>query len=579
MAASYVNIVVLGAAALTGQLGGVALLAGIALPIDRLVEQVFRLKGAREHRRLKSLCECLEADLAQDLGDPGTHEAARLQAETLLHGFGLKDEDFARLGLDENEAARTVIGKDRIPALDRSELEPRVRRILACFYKRLATHAQTFPDLLPFVLRAQFQATLKTLTNTEEILRLLREDKAATSERAVRLAGELGITQGALAAFFAILGEGQVAPEALPAKLVEIAQGHKASLAQAEPQPDDTAAVAALRASVRAALEAGSLDEADDLLARILALGDAEDRARRDLEDAAVWAERGDLAMTRLRYAEAARHFRAAALQVPRANQDRHLAYLDRETDALDLQGSERGDNVALETAIARYRDLLALRPRERVPLDWAMTQNNLGNALAILGEREAGTGRLEEAVEAFRAALLERTRERVPLDWAMTQNNLGNALQALGEREAGTGRLEAAVAAYRAALEERTQERVPLDWATTQNNLGAALRALGEREAGTGRLEEAVAAFRAALEERTRERVPLDWAGTQNNLGNALFLLAERRGDPAPAREGLGCLEDARTVYVEEAGLTQYAAYFDERIAAARDLIRHLGG
>ena len=45
------------------------------------------------------------------------------------------------------------------------------------------------------------------------------------------------------------------------------------------------------------------------------------------------------------------------------------------------------------------------------------------------LGERESGTARLEEAVAAYRAALEERTRERVPLDWATTQNNLGIAL------------------------------------------------------------------------------------------------------------------------------------------------------
>ena len=41
-----------------------------------------------------------------------------------------------------------------------------------------------------------------------------------------------------------------------------------------------------------------------------------------------------------------------------------------------------------------------------------------------------------------------------------MTQNNLGNALRTLGEREDGTERLEEAVAAYRAALEVRTRER-----------------------------------------------------------------------------------------------------------------------
>ena len=71
----------------------------------------------------------------------------------------------------------------------------------------------------------------------------------------------------------------------------------------------------------------------------------------------------------------------------------------------------------------------------------------------------------------AFRAALEEYTRERVPLDWATTQNNLGNALQWLGEREGGTARLEEAVVAYRAALEERTRERVPLDWAASLGN------------------------------------------------------------------------------------------------------------
>src|SRR5208337_4551330 len=69
--------------------------------------------------------------------------------------------------------------------------------------------------------------------------------------------------------------------------------------------------------------------------------------------------------------------------------------------------------------------------------------------------------------------ALEERTRERVPLDWAMTQNHLGNALERLGERESGTARLEEGVAAFRAALQEQPHEQVPLQWAATRNNLG----------------------------------------------------------------------------------------------------------
>jgi tetratricopeptide (TPR) repeat protein len=100
--------------------------------------------------------------------------------------------------------------------------------------------------------------------------------------------------------------------------------------------------------------------------------------------------------------------------------------------------------------AVAAYREALKERARERVPLDWAMTQNNLGSALSILGGRENGTAKLEEAVATYREALKEWTRERVPLQWAMTQNGLGNALSDLGRRESGTAKLEEAVATFR---------------------------------------------------------------------------------------------------------------------------------
>jgi len=55
--------------------------------------------------------------------------------------------------------------------------------------------------------------------------------------------------------------------------------------------------------------------------------------------------------------------------------------------------------------------------------------------------------------VAAYRVALEERTCDRVPLDWATTQNNLGNALARLGKQESGTAWLEEAVAAWEACL------------------------------------------------------------------------------------------------------------------------------
>jgi tetratricopeptide (TPR) repeat protein len=209
-------------------------------------------------------------------------------------------------------------------------------------------------------------------------------------------------------------------------------------------------------------------------------------------------------------------------------------------------QGDELGDNDALAEAINVYRDSLLLALSAQRPLAWAATQNNLGNALARLGERESGTARLEEAIAAYRNALTVQTRERVPLDWATTQNNLGNALETLGERENSTARLEEAVAAHRDALKELTRERVPFDWAATQNNLGLALATLGERESGTARLEVAVAAFRDGLTERTRERVPLDWAMSFGGQGVALMRLAERTKDAAMAETACQQIEAA---------------------------------
>ena len=149
--------------------------------------------------------------------------------------------------------------------------------------------------------------------------------------------------------------------------------------------------------------------------------------------------KRGDLAMTRLRYADAAQYYAAAAKAVPTARSEERWQYLEQEARALYRQGDERGDNRAAALAISRFQGLAAATDRATQPLVWARTQSNLGAALQTLGERESGTTGLEEAVAAYRSALDEYTRARVPLDWATTQNNLGIALWTLGQREGGT--------------------------------------------------------------------------------------------------------------------------------------------
>jgi hypothetical protein len=85
------------------------------------------------------------------------------------------------------------------------------------------------------------------------------------------------------------------------------------------------------------------------------------------------------------------------------AHEDKRISYLEREAGAFYHQGDEFGDNGALLSAIELRKRLVALMPRERVPLPWAVAQNNLGSALWSLGTRESRTAMLEEAVVAFR--------------------------------------------------------------------------------------------------------------------------------------------------------------------------------
>jgi hypothetical protein len=99
------------------------------------------------------------------------------------------------------------------------------------------------------------------------------------------------------------------------------------------------------------------------------------------------------------------------------------------------LDAWQAGIGHRLEEAVAAYRDALTEYTRERVPLDWAMTKNNLGNALSTLGARESDTAHLEEAVAAFRDALTEFTPENSAYYQQVAQLNLARAEQLLAER------------------------------------------------------------------------------------------------------------------------------------------------
>jgi hypothetical protein len=92
-------------------------------------------------------------------------------------------------------------------------------------------------------------------------------------------------------------------------------------------------------------------------------------------------AAEGDVALTERRYLEAAELFGQAAGYVPGGDANERGGYLERQAAALLRQGNERGDNDALRRSIETWRRALTEYPPSEFPLQWAMTQGNLGEA------------------------------------------------------------------------------------------------------------------------------------------------------------------------------------------------------
>jgi hypothetical protein len=187
-----------------------------------------------------------------------------------------------------------------------------------------------------------------TVGVTEEVRAALvrpYEELSETQKKViVRLEADLELNRRQIRSAFEILGERDVPPERLAAELVEIVERFKALQATALAQPGDDAKIAALKTEAQEAIGAGDLAKADALLANV------ETEQRRMLDRLAVnraetSARRGDIALARLRYSEAAQHFANAAAVLPAEStyQDKRIGYLEKEADALYRQGDEFG--------------------------------------------------------------------------------------------------------------------------------------------------------------------------------------------------------------------------------------------
>ena len=149
-----------------------------------------------------------------------------------------------------------------------------------------------------------------------------------------------------------------------------------------------------------------------------------------------------------------------------------------------------------------------------------------------LIGQRTGNVAKLRGIGRAaFRAALQEYTEARVPLDYAMTNYNLGNSLQLAGQFKDDPALLKQAIDRLpRRAQALHTRATSPRQWALVQAYMGCDAAVAGDLRGARSRRWKAIGRGPPrALEVLTRDNAPTDWANAPragsacacSNLGN----------------------------------------------------------
>lgn len=237
---------------------------------------------------------------------------------------------------------------------------------------------------------------------------------------------------------------------------------------------------------------------------------------------------------------------------------------------------------IQLEQSIALYYQALEKISPTQAPDTYSMIQGNLGAAYGDLARYgvtpDAQVASLQQSIHAYQEALRYRDKEREPLKYAATQNNLGTTYWHLAQqfstkdtKDTAANYLHSAIAAYVEAMTHYYSQGDALNWAMIQNNLGTAYWNLAQYEQTESWLQLAVGAYQDALKYRKRDNLPAACAATQNNLATAFWHLAERCIDNPSARREY--LQKSISIYDSALAIAENLSNYQPPIPVSFDI------
>jgi tetratricopeptide (TPR) repeat protein len=230
-----------------------------------------------------------------------------------------------------------------------------------------------------------------------------------------------------------------------------------------------------------------------------------------------------------------------------------------------------------LDPAREVFEQELAEDHRRQAPVEWARTQNDLGNVLAAQAQQFRDEAMYRKAMAAFGLALEVLSKEKTPIDWATTQSNLGTAAQAVGRQQNDPKLLKQAVDAYTSALLVWNREQTPEEWARTMHQLGDTFHAHGLLLKGNTTLQKSVVAYKNALRVFNADDHTLELAATHMNCGAVLHHLAESEQNADRLAEAIKSYETGLLVCMEQQLPIHLAVLGRVNIATAKGKLAEL--
>lgn len=202
-----------------------------------------------------------------------------------------------------------------------------------------------------------------------------------------------------------------------------------------------------------------------------------------------------------------------------------------------------------IRLAIKSYQTALKKYTLDHYPINYAKTQNDLGNFLASLAEIEDKADNCKLAIFAYKESLEIFSSELFRFNYSQVNFNLGLAHQTLAELEEKSVNSQFAIIAYKNAIKGRDLTNYPFEFAISLVNQGSAYQTLAESVEKGLYSTFAIDSYNGALRAESLDKMPSEQAMIYSNIGASYKILAEVQEKKHNCNQAILVLNDALTI------------------------------